>query len=399
MTEKLLADFLNKHTFDIRKTGNGRWIDQKCAPDEVCFVAECVIDYLRGNGGKQFHSPDIWRSDYAVEKVQTFFGKPDPLDETTLDEYNKFFRQPLKMLSAAGVLSERLDGNAILFEVVAPDVLEYLARTDWNAYEFLWLYIEKTLRDSGIWDSFATFFELQTIDSFLEMKDCFEKFCFHNTPIKNANEARRIFAKVLNPLALHYKKRGTCCGRCSPAQITFDSLRYNRENWRDVGKEKNVSRRDRETAEKKHHESYFTTKAMTEVKGFNQSFNGGQSEVLGPQSSGPATQMHHIFPKNSFPDISAFVENIIPLTASQHFSLAHPGNRTSRIDPEFQYCCLLARNDTIKRNILEHYGPPGFYSFSKFAFVLDIGFGIDYFQHIPENDFSAIRSGIDAKLG
>ena len=398
MTEKLLSEFLNKQTFDIRKTGNGRWIDQKCTPDEVSFVAECVVAFLRENGDKSFHSPEIWKSDYAVKKVQAFFGKPDPLDDSTLDEYNKFFRQPLKMLSAAGILRERKDGSALLFKVVAPDVLNYLARTDWNAYEFLHLYIEKTLRDSGIWDAFETFFELQTNDSFQEMKDNFKEFCFHHTPIKNVNEARRIFAKVLNPLALYYKKRGTVGGRCSPVTMTFDALRYNRENWRDAGKEKNVSRRDRAKAGKNHRDSYFPGKAMAEVREFNRVFNGGRSEVLGPQSSGVATQMHHIFPRNEFPDISAFVENIIPLTASQHYSLAHPGNKTSVIDKDFQHSCLLTRNDTIKQNVLNHYGPPGFYSFSKFAFVLDTGFATDYFENLPENDFTAIRDGIDAKM-
>ncbi len=33
----------------------------------------------------------------------TMFSKPDPTDKSTMDEYNKFFRQPLKMLAAAGV--------------------------------------------------------------------------------------------------------------------------------------------------------------------------------------------------------------------------------------------------------------------------------------------------------
>jgi len=45
------------------------------------------------------------------------FGKPDPTTRSTLDEYNKFFRQPLKMLSAAGVLSEMRKGSKIEFYV------------------------------------------------------------------------------------------------------------------------------------------------------------------------------------------------------------------------------------------------------------------------------------------
>lgn len=80
-------------------------------------------------------------------------------------------------------------------------MLAFLARNDWNAYTFLHLYIEKTLRDSGIWDLFATFLDQRTKKNFGEMKDGFVGFCKTYTPIRTAVEANRIFAKVLNPLA------------------------------------------------------------------------------------------------------------------------------------------------------------------------------------------------------
>ena len=145
MTSNILQRFLDEHDYDVRKTGNGRWIDQ--------------------NGGRQpFQSPDIWHSEYAIQNVQHLFGKPDPTIRTTLDEYNKFFRQPMKMLAAAGVLRE--DGvvhNTIQFSVENMDVLEYIALRERNSFEFLCLYIEKTLKDSGLWDSFETFFEDQVL--------------------------------------------------------------------------------------------------------------------------------------------------------------------------------------------------------------------------------------------
>lgn len=328
MTEKLLAEFLNKQTFDIRKTGNGRWIDQKCAPDAISFVADCVLHVLDEKGGKQFRSPEVWRSDFAVTNVQSIFGKPNPLDNTTIDEYNKFFRQPLKMLSAAGVLKEHKAGHGILFELIAPDVLIYLSRRPFNAQEFLHLYVEKTLRDSGLWDPFATFLELQTLDAFFDLKTCFTSFCHRYTPIKTSVEVGRIFPKVLNPLALFYQKRGTIAGRLSPRHMTFAGLLYNRENWRDVGKEKNVSRQNGRNTESVLAEPYFVSKAKKEVSEFNKSFNDGKSEVLGPNSRGFATQMHHIFPRHGFPDLANLVENIIALTPSQHLTLAHPRNQT-----------------------------------------------------------------------
>ena len=65
-----------------------------------------LVVYLQESGKQPFQLPDIWHTDYAIENVQKFFSKPDPTDKSTMDEYNKFFRQPLKMLAAAGVLRE-----------------------------------------------------------------------------------------------------------------------------------------------------------------------------------------------------------------------------------------------------------------------------------------------------
>ncbi len=399
MTENLLKQFLDEHSYDIRQTGNGRWIDQKCAPDEVSFVSECVLEYVRETGNMFFQSPDVWKSDFAVAKVQQFFGKPDPLIRSTLDEYNKFFRQPLKMLAAAGVLKENgRVNNTIQFEVVNTDVLSFLARNDWNAYTFLYLYIEKTLRDSGIWDLFATFLDQQTKKNFDEMKDGFAAFCKSYTPIRTTVEANRIFAKVLNPLACRYHKAGTIAGRMSPVNITFNLLSYNRENWRDMNKPKDVARQDYGKSNPQPSTMYFAAKAMDEVKKFNKQFNDGHSEVLGKHSGGEATQMHHIFPRSEFSEIAAFVENIIALTPTQHFTLAHPSNNTSKVDAEFQYMCLLAKNETVRKNVMLSYGTTGFYSFDKLAFVLDVGFATDHFQNIPQNDFTSIRSGIDAQF-
>ena len=50
-----------------------------------------------------------------------------------MDEYNKFFRQPLKMLAAAGVLRENgKKKNTIQFSVENEAVLEYLSLRERN---------------------------------------------------------------------------------------------------------------------------------------------------------------------------------------------------------------------------------------------------------------------------
>ncbi len=402
MTEKLLLDYFNALDFDVRKTRDGTWIDQKCTPDEVRFVAECILAYIDGTGETEFLSPDVWHSEFARQQVQIYFGKPDPSARETLDEYNKFFRQPMKMFAFAGVLNTKGKiGNAINFSVANRDVLSFIARNDWNAYIFLTHYVEKVLRDSGIWDPFATFFERQDMDSFNWMRERFIKFQLRFTPKNTDVEIRRILPKVLNPLSCRLSKKGIIKGRMSKFKISFPVLQYNQENWRDAGKPKEMSRREfshgmvcRTAATE-----YLVSKAKKEVRNFNDSFCSGMSEVMGPHHGGRATHMHHMFMASEFPVLAEFPENIIALTPGQHLGLAHPSGATDKIDPDYQYQCLLSKSQTIERNVSGHCGPLGVYDFAKFVFVLGTGLKTSVFDGIPTNDFTELRHCIDAICG
>lgn len=401
MTSNLMKQFLEEHTYNIRKTGNGRWIDQKCTMDELCFVADCVVNYLDEGGCEPFKSPNIWHAEYSIKNVMELFSKPDPTDKTTIDEYNKFFRQPLKMLSAAGVLSERKVGSEIQFRVENRDILNYLSLNERNCMDFLCSYIEKTLKDSGIWDYFASFFDEQTKERYQEVKQAFHEFCIKYTPINNSAEPGRIFAKVINPLAVKYKKKGSERGHISSKIITLDKIKYNQPNTiRDKDKEKNVSRQqaklDPNTTTVNASYNYQVTKAMNRLRKYNDKVNASRSEVTDKFSIGSvATHMHHIFPKSSFPSIADYVENLIALTSAQHMQEAHPNGNTQVIDKDFQYLCLICKTESIRRNLMYGLGSSNFYSFDNFMTVLDTGFNSTFFVGLSQNDYNSVISGIE----
>lgn len=399
MNHKLLESFFAGKTYDIRLTNNGRWIDQKCTLDAVSFVADCITNFVDSQGSDPFISPDIWKSVYAVKQVQSFFGKPDPLSRSTLDEYNKFFRQPMKMLSAAGVLSENKVGSSIKFTVVNRDVLEYLAVREWNSFEFLCLYIEKTLNDSGLWDAFETFFDDQTQPVLDDLKQKFTEFCIDHTAINTTLESGRIFTKVLNPLARKLDKKGIVKGRLSKTNITNDQIQYNQPNWRDIliNKNKNIARSDySETTKIVHLHSYYIRKAKETVRRYNKRHNSGNSEVVDQLSIGlPARHIHHIFPQHQYPEIADYRENLIALTVAQHYEKAHPKNNTQIVDKDYQYICLIHKTESIRKNILSSQnGEQIVYDFENFMKVLDIGFNTDYFGNLAANDFDAVVTGI-----
>lgn len=39
-----ITKFLNKYDMDVRKSHDARFMDQKCTPDVVCFIADCLIN-------------------------------------------------------------------------------------------------------------------------------------------------------------------------------------------------------------------------------------------------------------------------------------------------------------------------------------------------------------------
>ena len=126
------------------------------------------------------------------------------------------------------------------------EVLEYIALRERNALFFLKTYIEKVLRDSGIYSVFEDFFAAQTKDTYQRVKETFSTFIINNTKINGVVECNRIFIKVLNPLAYFNNSCGTEKGRLSEQIITYDMLMYNRNNFRDVyaDKPKGVTRKE-----------------------------------------------------------------------------------------------------------------------------------------------------------
>lgn len=349
MDNQTIQDFLNTHDYDVRKTHNGRWIDQKCTMDVVCLVADCIIEFTSNKPDKRFTVNDIWYSDYTVKYVQQIFSKPDPTQKAS-NEYDKYFGQPIKLLDAAGVIHGEKEGQRYTYEIVNQELLEYISFRERNCYNFLCLYIEKALKDCGIYHLFENFFRLQDKNSFKELKDGYTSFTIENTPINGATECGRIFTKVLNPLACKFKKCGTERGHISKNIITQDMIMYNQRNWRDIlsEKPKDMTRVDYEVTLPNPNENYMTTyrinRAKKNLRRFNDRYRNGKTEVFDERHiQDLATQMHHIFPVSDFPKIADYLENLIALTPTQHFVYAHPKNNTKYIDRDINIFALSLR--------------------------------------------------------
>ena len=405
MTDNQVLEFLNLNNYDIRISHNARWIDQKCTPDVLCIVADCIVNYIENNGIETtFTSKDIWFSEYAIDNVHAIFRKVDVDSDSASNEYDKFFGQPIKLLAYAGILQETKTGRCNLYIVNRRDILEYISLRERNALRFLTIYINKVLIDSGLNTAFAEFFNIQTADAYEHVKEMFFRFTVNNTDIGSRGssgklECGRIITKVINVLAFELNKKGTERGHISQHVITYDMLMYNRDNFRDIyaEKPKSVSRKD--YIAQQHiviNEAYFrymSSKAKCRLRVYNDQYRGGFSEMPGDIEK--ATHIHHIFPAGEFPELSYYLENLIALTPNQHLNYAHPNGKTTVINKTYQHDCLLVKTDIIKDNIETKNAI--IYSFEDLLHVLYIGFDDQTFLEIEENDYCGIKAKIELK--
>jgi hypothetical protein len=80
-----------------------------------------------------------------------------------------------------------------------------------------------------------------------------------------------------------------------------------------------------------------------------------------------------MFPESEFPQLADRLENLIRLTATQHNAKAHPNNKTSVIDRDYQLICLIEKSYSIEKSIER-----GEFDYSKESFigVVNAGLGL-----------------------
>lgn len=386
-----IKEHLELFDFDIRKTNDARYVDQKCTPDIICFMADCVWNIM--STMEVFTGKDIWTSQYFLNNSKVLFSKPKADKKEVQNEYNKVISQPLKTLAYSHILSVRKDGTTMYFSVENKSLLEYIAGSNLHAYYFLSIFYMKVLEDSRFMHRMEEYARnSQKEDSPKNARSIlyahYRNLIRGNTDSKSEFDIDRMFHKVFNIYAFTHD---LCGSKGKP--VTFSDLLYNKENFRDKGKRKDISRKEARRASTKEQPNanevaaYMENKAKAIVKRLHSPF----SEVQDAYANGDATHVHHIFPKHIQPLMAGCVENLILLTPTQHNVMAHPKNKTKEIDFSYQMTCLLAKSRTIEKSIAE-YGER-YYSKSTFIDVINMGLCIDI---EPDASFEEIRVAIRA---
>ena len=377
--DEVIHKQLRSQDLDIRNSGY-RYIDQKVTPDVLAFVADCIVN-LPTSVASSFSKNTIWHSQYFSNNLVMLFNKPDTDNETMTSEYDKFIAQPLKSLAFAGVLIESKVGRENFYSINNQEILDYIALRDRNAFNFLYLYLTAVMKRSGFMPKIQTYIDkgskhILTDDDFYRLKSSFISFMLGHTNINGKTEVCRIFPKVLNIFAVANGVCGTRRGRMTEGAYLYSDLMYNNVNFRDIRKEKGVSRQEFEYVNRRQAEykNYEMQKVMAAIR----KYHYPNSEVRDSFARGEATQVHHIFPKSRYPQLISTPENLILLTAQQHNTKAHPSNRTSEVDPDYQIVCLLSKLDSVKKSVINADGQYSKESYIQFVnTALDLKLGIN----------------------
>lgn len=144
---QVFVDFFANQNLDIRQKGNNpRFLDQKCTPDVISFIADCICQI----GKTEFNRNDIWQSDYFIKNASFIFGKPSPRNQTANHEYDKLILQPLDLLAYSGVLSKKKVGLKNYFSILNTKILELISRNEKDSFWFLVYYLDKFVRIVGL---------------------------------------------------------------------------------------------------------------------------------------------------------------------------------------------------------------------------------------------------------
>lgn len=381
-----INEYLSQFDFDVRKTQDARFVDQKCTPDIVCFMADCVMNMLEIK--PVFVINDVWETPYFRQNARVIFNKPWADDKNAYNEYNKVLSQPLKLLAYSHILNVKKVKRSLTFSVENEELLDYISRKDINAYNFLYCYFMKVMSDSGFVKYFKEYEKESKVDPIAARDEIYERyfrFINGNTPTHSRKDIRRMFHKVFNVYATEHNLHGSN-GKIS----CYSDLMYNKKNWRDLDKDKTITRQEamspkntKKDAKQKAITAYYVQKAIALIRRIHNT-----SEVNDSWSNGDATQVHHIFPKSKFPQIAHYVENLILLTATQHNTKAHPGNKTQQVNKDYQLVCLLAKANTIENSLSTH--GDKYYRKESFIYVINTGLDADFsislsFEDIKKN--------------
>lgn len=366
--EQYFSNKLLKKTKDIP----GVYFEQKITPDLLSFAAQCVLEFVGENTNVSFTDLDLRSLDFYKMIIRDFLSKPSD-SEKTRNEYNKVISYQLGFLTFSGVLEE-IGQRPKQYKIRDINVLKFIAVHERQSLLFIESYIEKFISDNNLQTQFDSYREDPTQRTYEKLKDDFYGWAKNNTNVRTDDKKHtfRVFNKIFNFYTHKHSLPGQYLSRVKPGPNPYMNLIYNRVNFRDKNKAKNISRNEfaesYDPSENSGYISYLIGKAKGDIRKRYPTTEVTNSTEF-PSEGGDVVQIHHIFPAASFQEFASSRENLIAISPGQHNTHGHLGN-THRINPKFQIACLKVRLNEIEKCIENN---DNFFSLESFVSMVNSG--------------------------
>jgi hypothetical protein len=407
LTNQDFQKLLTGKKLDIRKIKHQIGDQKSSCFDVIEIIAECVIHFTQESPKKKFTSKELRGNNFSDKTVRENLGKPTTKNMKS-NEYDKFFQQPLKVLTYAGILDEE-DGK---FSVKNRKVLQMISEQSRAAQQFCAEFAEKYFRDSGLGTQLDDFIAVANDENkatprkkLNNLRDAHFKVLDKHTPRKKSQtkdakgkptgkyafkgkrkdtNSKRIFWPALKCIAQKNQTRGGYKGRLSKDVILPEDLRYGGEpNFRDKGKKRGETRAQFENRKSKESkQDKFGQREEDRTKERIRERYGSKPQFMedGISRLGVVVEMHHILPKMDFPKFRAYPENIISVTRDQH-GFAHLQKSSSRVnysapaEPRYQAKLLICQSFYVEREV-DNGGE--FYTKESFMDILRVRYNSDF---------------------
>jgi len=370
-------DFKSKNIRDIDFVNKS--FDQKITYDIMKLIITVSLELK--DEDLPINTRNIIAHETFIETVTTIFNKKKP-EPGNHSEYEKWCSHSLRFLIAAGLLFK--EGRNKPYVILDESFLKLLSNSDYSLIFFIncfYIKVFKEIFDINILEYIDTF-DYQNKDEHEIGIQNYKKFVLlfvslikKHTNIKNDAEIRRYIAKFMN-IILHCNGYSILIkdGKLNFKTVHNIDLSYNKSNFRDVNKNKGMTRKEYDELEvlcgledqntSTTNESVKAKKAVRKIHGNNSElddrFNNNDSSII--------NHMHHIFSQSTHPSLAGTMENIIAITPDQHLGKAHPNGNTNEMDSDYQVDCLIAKLASIQKHKE--------YSIESFINVLNIGFNL-----------------------
>lgn len=376
-------------------------IDQKCTYDILYVISKCLINFHNIN--KTFISiDDFFNDEYTrnlLKDKTSSNGKAIVDKNKTSKEYDKLIGNILDTLAYANILEKQKYKRKKLFKIKNYEILKLLSNDEMLCVVFISYFVFNLIKnDNDIMNALnKLILDKYNNNLKIDLKNKIITWINKYSHRSTDNEQKNISLKIINPLYYLFElpKYNSNKNNRSMQQSLYD-LSYFRVHVRDKQKDKNKLWTRKEFQNWKEYnnnnieDDYYKSqcnKNKNLAKKNNIQYNELTKQIKDfiseydfPNSNNilESCHVHHIYPLNFWDSNKIdknlchpnMIENLIILSQTEHYNIAHKKNNTKVINEKYLNKILVSQLNKINEYIKNNIGDYSYYRFYRLCCLI-----------------------------